>query len=276
MSADPGDDGEPVDFRSGQGGRKVVFIAGGVVIAIAVVLAVLADRKPPRPEVNSDNKEGGGCPCGCDRSKQMVTELRAQQRAQALAAVEESLATIRAREETGYVTAAQIDHRLNLLDFEDELRRQSGDRPAPRAIDVGAWDANGGSWQTAGDASLRMSAELVVHGEMTEVVHGREKLQPAHFVIRLVVTNASSEDLKLTQPTLRADVGMPVRRWYLVGSDGQSWDGSLPKGEARRVHAIGYLSRAIAPGARVNATIHLGSLEISTSVRARERWNDRG
>jgi hypothetical protein len=36
-----------------------------------------------------------------------------------------------------------------------------------------------------------------------------------------------------------------VSRWYVLGGDGRSWDGSLAAGQKRAVNVIGYLGEAV-------------------------------
>jgi hypothetical protein len=270
-SNDSQDANEVPNFRSGKIGRPVVIAV--VIIVAALGLAIVAVAMPSRAERHqraverahsSDNQEGGGCPCGCDHSQQMIAELRELPSNAALRTVDASLDAIAARETTAYVTEAQIEHRLNLLEF----RRELAVEPRPPSPVV-SWPRG----QRAEDGTLSVLTELVVHGEATEIIHGRPKLQRAHFVVRLTLKNLSASRRVLEPPRVVAAVAMPVSRWYVVGTDGRPWDGLLNPGEERRVHAIGYLTEPVRPGSEIDATVSIGQMATRATVRARARWD---
>ena len=277
---DPAPDSAVVDFKRGTPSRAVVVLVLVGITVAAIAGGAFLFHKPARmerqpasvgPGYRPKGEEGTmGCPCGCDRSSEMVAQLRELPAVEAVSAVDATLATIADREAAGYVTEAQIEHRLNLLSLREE--RSPGTWVAPRL----AWAPGGGGRPIAANGALAMWTELIVHGETTEIVHGRAKLQLAHFVLRLFVRNEGRDAVVLGVPRLHADVGLPVRRWYVVGTAGRPWDGRLAPGEQRRVHAIGYLSEAVPPGAVIDATIEVGSLVTRSTVRAREHWNDEG
>lgn len=216
----------------------------------------------PRPRIDVS----GGCPCGCDHSEEMANELRSEPRDVALASIDDSLRTIGEREDAGYITERMVKHRLRLLGLGSELGRTSGPRftsvPAIRATYAGA----------SGDVSVR--ADLVVHGETTEIVHGREKPLRASFVLRMDLASRSAQKVTLRAPTLDANVALPVSRWYVVGGDGSPWDGVLDAGERKLVYVIGYVGEALKPGRDVEATVHFESLAFVTNARAHARWNE--
>lgn len=208
----------------------------------------------------------GGCPCGCDHSEGMAAELRSEPRDVALASIDDSLRTIGDREDAGYITERMIEHRLRLLDLGRELRRTSGVRftkvPTIRA-------------PIAGKANdVNVLADLLVHGDTVEIIHGREKPLRASFVLRLDVANASAHDVTLHAPTLEGSVALPVSRWYVVGGDGTAWDGVMKAGEKKLVHVIGYVGAPLRPGTHVDATFRFESLTVAANVRARARWDE--
>jgi hypothetical protein len=271
LPPDAHDDPAP-DFKQGTPPRAVV-IAVLVVIALLGAIATVAwmpgreerQRRARETDNNADNKEGGGCPCGCERSEALVRELRERPVADALRTIDDSLETIAAREATGYVTEAQVEHRLNLL----ALREDLGDaRPFPWVAP--RWQRGTGT----ADGPVRVVTELVVHGEATETVHGRPKLQRAHFVARIQLRNAGPAPVVIEPPRIAASVGMPVSRWYTVGTAGHPWDGRLGAGEERATHAIGYLDEPVPPGTEIAATIAVGAAVTRVTVRARARWDE--
>ncbi|MBL8739866.1 MAG: hypothetical protein JNK04_02195 [Myxococcales bacterium] len=67
-----------------------------------------------REAPNVDDQEGG-CPCGCDHSEQMASELMEASTGDAETAIEQSLHTIAEREDAGYITWAMVTHRRRLL-----------------------------------------------------------------------------------------------------------------------------------------------------------------
>lgn len=210
-------------------------------------------------------EQGIGCPCGCDRSEDMVAELRPLAPGVAVAAIDDSLRTIGAREDAGYITDRMVRHRLRLLAFGEELGRVGPIRFT--AIPPIRPSVSG----TIGATSV--GAQLVFHGETTELVHGKEKRLSAAFIVRFDLENRGSADVTLHAPTLESAVALPLSRWYLVGSDGQPWDGVLRVGQKARVHAIGYAGEPVPPGAEVAATIQFESLRLRMETRARAHWN---
>lgn len=242
--------------------------------------ASVAKRPPSAPDA-SDSKGGGlrlgpsggpgtsgglgHCPCGCDHSDDMTSELRAGPRDIALAAIDDSLRTIGEREDAGFVTERMVAHRLRLLALGSELQRKGGPRfTAVPTIHTAAMKTS--------EALVR--AALFLHADSVEIIHGREKSRPASFVLRLDIENTSARDLAFRPPTLEANVALPIRRWYVVGGDGTPWDGSLKARERKLVYAIGYVGASLQPGANVDATIRFESLTLAASVRARRRWDE--
>jgi hypothetical protein len=200
----------------------------------------------------------------------MVDDLRSEPRAEALATIDDSLRTIGEREDAGYVTERMIEHRLRLLAFGAEIGR---DGPV-RFNAVPSIHAALGGRVVAG---VHAELELVVHGEKTEIVRGAEKALRASFVLRMEVENGGVADVTLHAPSLDATpAALPVSRWYVAGTDGRPWDGVLRAGERELVYVIGYVAEPVPPGTDVDAAIHLGSLTVRATARARRRWNDAG
>jgi hypothetical protein len=222
-------------------------------------------KVPEAPRTAPQDDRTEGCPCGCDHSEAMAAELRARGGDHAGGAIDEALATIAARERAGYVTEAMVLHRLRLLD----LARDLGHTPAlaPSSTPLAAAPS-------VEDATLRVRAQLIVHGEHTEVVDGREKLLRAAFVLRMEIENKTDADLTLAQPAIAAAVPFPVSRWYLAGGDGRPWNGALAAREARAVNVIGYLDGGVTPDTTVAAVIELESLSLAATTRARRRWDE--
>lgn len=209
----------------------------------------------------------GGCPCGCDHSEDMVDELRGQDPAKALASIDESLHTIGEREDAGYITERMVQHRLRLLAYASEIGHARPARftsiPAPRV-----------SIRSTTTSGLRVRADLMVHGETTELVRGKEKALHASFVLRFDLENESAMPITLRVPTLEGTIALPVSRWYLAGGDGERWNGALRIGEKAIVYVIGYLGEPALPGTEIAATVSFESLTIPVKTRARSRWNE--
>jgi hypothetical protein len=219
-------------------------------------------------------ERGGGCPCGCDHSAQLAAELRGLPRDAALTAIEDALRTIGEREDAGYITEQMVEHRLRLLGLGKELGR-SGPARFTIASPIRA--------RVSGTTSdlTKVRAELIVHGETTEIVREKEKLLRASFVLRLELENLGAAPVTLHAPTIEATSApasalFPVSRWYIAGGDGQPWDGVLSSGEKKLVYVIGYAAEPLHPGTEVDATIHMDSLLLPSKVRARKRWSDTG
>jgi hypothetical protein len=208
---------------------------------------------------------GGGCPCGCDRSRDMVDELRHKDKRDALSEVDESIRTIGQREDAGYITERMVEHRLRLLALGSELGAPQRARPHhPSPIHA----------RTLSDGAVRFTADLVVHGETTEIIRGKEKPLRASFVVRIDVENAGASPITVERPTLESDVPLPIKRWYAAGTDGQPWDGVLAAHEKRRVHVIGYAGEPLRPGTRVNATLRFGASSAPLGATAKQRWDE--
>lgn len=210
-------------------------------------------------EENPDNKEGG-CPCGCDKSEAMVASLELAGDDTARGAVAFALDTIAEREDAGYITEAMVEHRLRLRSTRPEVTSPAhGSRPPGT---------------TAENASVRLGTELIVHGETTERIHGRDKLLRSCFLLRMEIENRSDEDQSFEPPVIEANMSLPVSRWYLAGTDGEPWDGKVRAGDKKLVHVIGYTGKPIAPGTTIDASVTFAALAVDTHVRARSRWDD--
>lgn len=222
-----------------------------------------------------ENKEGG-CPCGCDHSEELVSELRGQDRGEALVTARSSLATIGEREQLGYVTEAMVAHRLRLRSLEAELLAP-GEAPFtmpldPRALELRA-EREGQAARFQGDLAVR--TELLVFGATTELVRGRRKDLRACFRLWLGLTNLGSTGLTLALPRLEGEAGatFDVRRWYEEDGDGSPWDGSLDPGEERSILVVGYLNERVQPGTSVRARYAVGDVALDETRRALERWD---
>lgn len=227
------------------------------------------------PHDPSGNNTEGGCPCGCDRSEDLVDELRGLPRGEALASARRSLATIGEREQLGYVTEAMVQHRLRLKAFEAELLV-----PGEAAFEVGLHprtpELRAARMQqtprTAGDLAVR--SELLVFGATTEIVGGRSKDLKPCFRLWLRLENQGSQARTLPRPTVHGEPGtFDVRRWYLEDGDGAAWDGVLPPGEARSVLLVGDLDAPVQPGQPVTARWDVGGLAIEETHAALGRWD---
>jgi hypothetical protein len=209
--------------------------------------------------------EGGGCPCRCDQSEQMVDDLRSEGRPEAIAAIESSLRTIGEREDAGYITDRMVQHRLRLVAYGEELGRKGPSRftvfPAVHGVVAGR-----------SGAGLMVVAQPFMHGESTEIVNGKEKPLRTSFVVRLSLENGGA-DVELARPTLESSVPLPVSRWYVAGTNGEPWDGALRSGEKKTVHLIGYAGEPVDPGTEVTGMIKIESLTLPLKVRARKRWD---
>jgi hypothetical protein len=145
--------------------------------------AVMQSRLPRGPSIESSGERVGakccyfgtnrlGCPCGCDRSAAMTAELRERGGDAAQGAILATLKTIAEREDAGYITEAMLEHRLRLLDLRAELD------PAGSVTTLGPRDRGvppaeprrHGELPMAQDTALRVTAELLAHGETTELV----------------------------------------------------------------------------------------------------------
>lgn len=206
-----------------------------------------------------------GCPCGCDRSEALVAELRSEAPDDAKDAIEATLDIIGERERGGYITEAMVEHRLRLLD----LRRELGaGGVSPRFESAVFRDDD----PVTENAALRVRTELMAHGRATELVRGREKEVRASFRLGMEIENLSGTKLTLGEPTLEGRVGLPVSRWYVVGTAGERWDGVLEAGDKKSVNVIGYLAEPVPPGTDIDATIQLEGLVMHAHARARRHW----
>lgn len=265
------------DFKRG----RYLGLIVAVVVTLLGIIAVLAlsgvftpkQKVAPR-DPYEDNKEGG-CPCNCDRSKAMAAELRVLGGEGALRSIDKSLATIAEREEAGYVTEAMILHRLRLLDVEREMQKAGTlalalhPRPLPfsgiehqalRQVDVDA-------------GRLRVGMQLAVHGQTTEWVANKQKLQLACFVLQLEVENVTDAERVVKKPAIVSRVSFPISRWYVRSQNGEPWDGKLGARERKSVHVIGYLGSPISPKTEVEARIEFESSTFRAKTRARSRWD---
>ena len=222
----------------------------------------------------ADHKEGG-CPCGCDRSEDLVGELRGLERGEALASARQSLATIGEREQLGYVTEAMVEHRLRLKALEAELLL-----PGEAAFQV-PLDPRAKALRSARmeripriEGELAIRSELLVFGATTEIVRGRSKDLKPCFRLWLRLENRGARARTLPMPALHGAPGtFDVRRWYVEDGDGSAWDGSLAPGEERSVLLVGYLDGPIQPGAPVTARVEVGGISIEETGTALGRWD---
>lgn len=225
----------------------------------------------PKPSQPSDQKEGG-CPCGCDRSGEMLSELRMDEPASSLETARESLRVIAEREHAGYVTEAMVSHRLSLRAFEREHGQPAVFGPSEAARALRAERASRPQ-DSLGD--LRVRSELVVFGRTIEVVKGREKELAPCFQLWLEIENTATEPVSLARASMTGTTSFDVRRWYLEGTDGAPWDGALAAGETRAVILIGHVDEPLAPGAAVEARIDLGRGSITRATHALGSWDAR-
>ena len=229
-------------------------------------------RKIPQPESENDSKEGG-CPCGCDHSREMVTELEGVAPEEALTATRRSLAVIGEREEAGYITEAMVEHRLRLRDLESKLSAEAEHfPPEPSMRAQPLRDAREAAEETKLDG-LAVREELVVFGETLETVKGRPKQLFPCFRLWLSLENTTSDRRRVPRPEIVGDVGFDVRRWYVEGTDGEPWDGWLDPGERKSVLVIGYIDQPIQPGASVEADVELDGHAILERASALGRWD---
>ena len=269
----------PVSFRAPMERWKIAA-AALLLGLVGLVAYALVRASAPVPEHRTRAIAEEGCPCGCDRSAKMAADLRRQHAPRRVSrsasagrddaapkAIEKALVTIRERENVGYVTERMIQHRLRLLDLAADLRLDVGGGVRP---DV-AWPAGERcKAPRVGDQSLRVCADLVVHGERTEIVDGHDKLITSCFRLWLEIENLTAEERTLAMPTIDGGaVHFPISRWYVEQGDGQPWSGVLRAGEKIRVNVIGYIPEHIPPGASTRADIALGPLMLHASTDAR-------
>ena len=229
-------------------------------------------EKIPKRDDGHDNKEGG-CPCGCDHSEEMITELEGAPTLEALRAARSSLAVIGEREQAGYITEAMVAHRLRLRGLE-RMRGAGSDRLelqiSPRVQTLR--DARSSlPERQLGAVALR--EQLVVYGATVETVRGRPKELLPCFRLWLSLQNTTPERRVVARPTLTGDVGFDVRRWYVEGTDGEPWSGVLEPGESKSVLVIGYIERPIQPGRLVEATLVLEGGSVTEQTSALGRWD---
>lgn len=197
--------------------------------------------------------EGGGCPCGCDRSERMLAELRAEGGRRALDVVDFSLRTIGAREDAGYITERMVQHRLRLLGLDAELGGAGCAGGGGSTVRCGASVGPRATATTATSGTTRVRAELIVHAEGTEIVNDEPKLLKACFLVRMDVTNTSTSAITVHTPTIDTTGpggGAPfeVSRWYVAGTAGEPWDGVVPPGASAQVNVIGYAGKPLRAG----------------------------
>jgi len=211
-----------------------------------------------------------GCPCGCDHSEAMAAELRDEGGEVAVDAIEATLEIIAEREGAGYITEAMVEHRLRLLDVRRDLVHASFGEPASR---FGRVALVGSASPVMDNGRLRVRTELMAHGEATEVVRGHDKRVRASFRLGMEIQNTSGTRLTLEEPTLVGRVAFPVSRWYVLGGDGEPWDGVIDAGDEKWINVIGYLGEPVQPGTELEASVRFDSLVIPVSARARGHWN---
>lgn len=224
------------------------------------------EKPKVRPALPPGVKGEEGCPCGCDHSEQMAAELSSKPAGEAKQAILSSLAAIGEREDAGYVTVAMVEHRRRLLAL--ARRRDLGvsarpSAPAPSGDNPPVLVAND---------RLRVAADLIVHGEHSELVRGREKLLKAAFVVNLELENLSDQAWTLGRPEITGALRFPVERWYTLGTEGEPWSGALAAREKRSLYVIGYLSSDVTPGNAIHATLTLDGLRLELDTRARRKW----
>ena len=228
--------------------------------------------KIPVPDDGHDNKEGG-CPCGCDHSEAMITELDGAPTEVALKEARSSITVIGEREQAGYITEAMVEHRLRLRELE-KTRSAGTDRlTVPISPRVETLRAARSSLPEKQMAGLSVREQLIVYGATVETVRGRPKQLLPCFRLWLSVENTSAERRVVTRPELRGEAGFDVRRWYVEGTDGEPWNGSLEPGERKSVLVIGYLQQAIQPGRKVEATLVLEGSAVMEQTSALGRWD---
>lgn len=221
------------------------------------------------------NSKEGGCPCGCDRSEDLVDELRGLPRVEALASARRSLATIGEREQLGYVTEAMVQHRLRLKTLEIELLAV-GETAFEVPLDPRTPALRSARMEQAPriDGELAIRSELLVFGATTEIVRGRSKDLKPCFRLWLGLENRGAQRRTLSMPVLRGEPGtFDVRRWYVEDGDGSPWDGSLAPGEERSVLLVGYLEAPVQPGQPVTARWDVGGVSIEETHTALGQWD---
>ncbi len=259
----------------------VVFVVFGVV-AVLALSGVFGTKKKARV-VEPDNKEGG-CPCSCDRSDAMLTDLRSMGGNAARRAIDKSLSAIAEREAAGYITEAMVSHRLRLLDFDrglSEPRGAQGASPEERQVAAPGMNSLLAAGSRAGRPALRVmqggrlraGMELVVHGQTTEWVQNRQKPLRACFLLSMEIENLTDSDRVVTQPAIVGSVPFPISRWYVRGGNGEAWSGDLKAREHKSVHVIGYLGEPVSPKTPVQAAIQFEASTFHATTRARSRWN---
>jgi len=110
-----------------------------------------------------------------------------------------------------------VDHRLRLLDLEARLSRELGVPSVGRAP---RRERRIADLPAASDGRVRVRAQLVVHGEATEIVRGREKLHRPSFRLAVSIENLEDRERAVERPEIRASLPFPVGRWYLRGAMG--------------------------------------------------------
>jgi hypothetical protein len=254
-----------------------LLVCAIALVVLAAVLAFLVTKHHGHDFGTYDaSEEGEGCPCGCDHSEAMVAVLRDEEETPALGTIEETLTIIAKREDAGYITEAMVQHRLRMLALKASLAPASR-RETPAEDDRGVpLPAPGRARRMSPaveDDGLFARCEMTAHGEATEVVRGREKRLRPSFRVGLELENTRGAAITLDAPVVEGREGFPVSRWYLLGGDGRPWDGVIAAGQKKSVNVIGYLGERVQPGAKLDATVHLGSLVLHAATRARKRWD---
>jgi hypothetical protein len=147
-----------------------------------------------------DGDHEGGCPCGCDHSEEMIASLHEQTDQEALGAARRSITTIGEREQAGYITEAMVTHRLRLRQLEAELS------PNPLALSpaphVERRRAARGRLPLVAAGELSVRQELLVFGDTTERVNGRDKDLTACFRWWLSIENTGPVKATLAMPVV--------------------------------------------------------------------------
>jgi hypothetical protein len=224
--------------------------------------------RTPGPGIGHGSGQGvGHCPCGCDHSQEMAAELATLPSGVARATIDETLHVIAEREDGGYITQAMVDHRRRMLALAGELGGEAPLGPG-RGVPLSNGAPLGARAVSAHGGGLYARADLIVQGETTERIRGADKTIRASFLLALELDNQSHARRVLAPPKLEGDAGYPVSSWYLVGTDGEPWDGVLDAGESRRVNVIGYLERPLAPGSLAVAQVALADLSFKVESLA--------
>lgn len=177
-----------------------------------------------------------------------------------------SLAAIAEREDAGYITLAMVEHRVRMLSVAGHFVLDIPARPFAPA-------PTGDQPPTAReDARLRVAADLVVHGEHSEIVLGREKLLHAAYRVHLQLENTSDQSVTVSRPKITGNKAFDFARWYVLGTEGQPWNGRLAPHTKLSVYVIGGTGFEVRPGDDVQATLVIDDIELALATKARQKW----